>query len=114
MELSKTTQEPAFDNTEKAFALKNKKQLSFSFWLFKLMGNPKLVKLFSKLTVTAIKLGLPVSPLIKSTIFKQFCGGESLHESEKVIAHLQEVKVGAILDYSIEGKEREEDFEATA
>ena len=113
MELSKTTQEPAFDNTEKAFALKNNKQLSFSFWLFKLMGNPKLVKLFSKLTVTAIKLGLPVSPLIKSTIFKQFCGGESLHESEKVIAHLQEVKVGAILDYSIEGKEREEDFEAT-
>ncbi|MFI5150892.1 MAG: proline dehydrogenase family protein [Bacteroidia bacterium] len=102
-----------FSNTRKAFSLKNNKQLKFSYWLFRLMGNPSLVKFFSKMTLFSIKLGLPVRPLIKSTIFKQFCGGESLAESEKVITQLDKVHVGAILDYSIEGKEREEDFEST-
>ncbi|HXC05759.1 MAG TPA: proline dehydrogenase family protein, partial [Bacteroidia bacterium] len=102
-----------FSNTQKAFSLKNNKQLKFSYWLFKLMGNPGMVKFFSKMTLWSIKIGLPIRPLIKSTIFKQFCGGESLGESEKVIASLNKVHVGAILDYSIEGKERDEDFEST-
>jgi proline dehydrogenase len=103
-----------FANTEKAFSMKNNKQLKFSRLLFKLMGNPVLVRLFSRLTLFALKLGLPVQALIKSTIFRQFCGGESLDESREVIRNLQRVHVGAILDYSIEGKEREEDFEDAA
>src|ERR1035437_3382110 len=102
-----------FDNTTKAFASKDNGQLKFSWWLFKLMGNPSMVKLFSKLTLFAIKIGLPVKSLIKSTIFRQFCGGETLSESEKIIQQLNKSHVGAILDYSIEGKEEEADFNHT-
>ena len=104
---------PQFENTQKAFEQKNNSQLRNSYWLFRLMGQPALVKVFSKATLWALKMGLPIGGLIKSTIFKQFCGGESLTESQQVIDQLQKVKVGAILDYSIEGKESEEDFEAT-
>lgn len=103
----------SFKNTRIAFQSKSDHQLSRSKFLFKLMNNPALVKLFSKLTVFSFKLGLPVRGLIKATIFKQFCGGESIEESKTVINKLQSSHIGSILDYSIEGKEREEDFEKT-
>lgn len=103
----------SFDNTEKAFSGKGDKQLSKTSWLFKLMENPGLVKVFSKLTLFALKIGLPISPLIKATIFQQFCGGENIDESKQVVEQLKKSKIGSILDYSVEGKESEEDFERT-
>jgi proline dehydrogenase len=107
------TQGVSFNNTRLAFLSKSDQQLHRSKFLFRLMNNPSLVKLFSRLTVFSIRLGLPVSGIIKSTIFKQFCGGESIEESKEVINSLQHSHIGAILDYSIEGKETEEDFEKT-
>lgn len=102
-----------FGNTEKAFKSKNNKELKRSFWLFAIMGRPSIVKIFSKLAIFAIKIGLPVSPIIKSTIYKQFCAGESLEESQDTVKKLQNVRVGSILDYSVEGKDNIEDFERT-
>jgi proline dehydrogenase len=77
------------------------------------MQNPFLVKVFSKLTLLAIKLHLPISAAVKATIYKQFCSGETLDESQKVVKHLGKSGVGSILDYSVEGKESIEDFEHT-
>lgn len=105
--------EVSFRNTEKAFVAKNKGQLTKTYWLFKLMGSPLLVRFFSKLTVFAIKIGLPIRPLIKHTIFEHFCGGESLEETQDFVKKLKKNHVGSILDYSVEGKESEEDFEKT-
>ncbi len=105
--------EISFENTEKAFNAKGSSELKRSLWLFKLMGNPGLVKVFSKLTLFAIKIGLPIKAPIKATIFKQFCGGESIEESKEVVAKLGRSHIGSILDYSVEGKEREEDFYKT-
>src|SRR3972149_9312675 len=102
-----------FGNTENAFRNKDNKELKHSLWLFKLMGSPFLVKLFSKLTVFAIKIGLPISPALKATIYKQFCAGESIEESQQVVKKLGKAHVGSILDYSVEGKDQEEDFERT-
>lgn len=102
--------EISFENTEKAFIAKGNQELKQSLWLFKLMGNPKLVKIFSKLILFAIKIGLPVRLPIKATIFKQFCGGESIEESKDVVQKLNRSHIGSILDYSVEGKESEEDF----
>lgn len=102
-----------FSNTENAFRTKDDKELTQSVWLFKLMGNPALVKLFSKLTLFTIRMGLPVSSAVKATIYKQFCAGESIEESQRVVKKLGKAHVGSILDYSVEGKEREEDFERT-
>ncbi len=102
--------EISFENTEKAFIAKGNKELRHSLWLFKLMGKPSLVKMFSKLIVFAIKIGFPVRASIKATIFKQFCGGESIEETKEVVTKLKKSHIGSILDYSVEGKESEEDF----
>ncbi|MCE9538505.1 MAG: proline dehydrogenase family protein [Bacteroidetes bacterium] len=102
--------EVSFENTEKAFITKDNQELKHSLWLFKLMGNPTLVKIFSKLIIFAIKIGLPVRLPIKLTIFKQFCGGESIEESKHIVNKLNVSNIGSILDYSVEGKENENDF----
>lgn len=105
--------EVSFNDTEKAFSAKDDKALRKSSWLFKLMGKQTLVKVFSKLTLFGLKIGLPIKGLIKSTIFNQFCGGESLDESKEAIKKLKHSRVGSILDYSVEGKETDEDFDKT-
>jgi proline dehydrogenase len=105
--------EVTFENLENAFSSKDDRALKRSLWLFRLMERPLMVKFFAKLTLLAIKLRLPVSPAIKATIFRQFCGGESLEESKRVVGTLKRFHIGSILDYSVEGKENEKDFERT-
>ena len=64
--------------------------------------------------IIALKLRLPVNFIVKRTIFKQFCGGETIDECTKTIHTLGEHKIGTILDYSVEGKIKEDDFDQTA
>ena len=58
-------------------------------------------------------MGLPIKSIVKTTIFRQFCGGESIDESEDRISQLARYNVGTILDYCVEGKENDNDFEKT-
>ena len=104
----------AFDNTEIAFRGKSDKDLNRDYWLFRLMNNTFLAKIGPKLTNFAIGIGLPVLPLIKSTIFKHFCGGETIKECDPVIQELSKNRVGSILDYSVEGEQEEQGFRKTA
>ena len=101
----------AFDNTEIAFAHKSIKELKEAKFLFNSMHYPWLVKLGTKLTPWAIKSGLPVNGVIRSTIFKQFVGGETLEETIPVVQKLAKYNVQVILDYGVEGKEGEENFD---
>lgn len=103
----------SFDNTEIAFRSKNNKDLQRAYLLFKIIGAPSLVKLGKIITPLALKLKLPIKGLIKRTIFKQFCGGESIEDCHTVIENLNQFKIGTILDYSVEGQTREDDFEHT-
>ena len=103
----------SFDNTEIAFRYKSNKDLKRAHRLFKLVGKPWLVRFGKWITPIAFKLRLPISGLIKSTIFRQFCGGESIDDCNATIATLHEYRVGTILDYSVEGKVEEDDFDAT-
>ncbi len=107
-------EELSFSDTERAFIARSNAELRKANWLFRLMGSSFLVKIFSKLTLIAIKIGIPVRSVIKHTIFNQFCGGETLEESKSVVEKLNNLKVGSILDYSVEGKDRDEDFIGTA
>jgi proline dehydrogenase len=93
----------SFDNTEFAFEYKRDNQLKKARFLFTLMGKPWLVKLATKLTPWSIKAGLPVKGLIRSTIFSQFVGGETLDETARVAKNLGEYHVQVILDYGVEG-----------
>jgi proline dehydrogenase len=100
----------SFDNTENAFKAKSNHDLNRSYWLFKMVGNPAMVKFGAKMAPIGLVLGF--KGLIKSTIFKQFVGGETISECDKTIAELGKYNIGTILDYSVEGKESENDFDA--
>ena len=108
--------EPAIDfsNTKIAFAGKNDEELKETQWLFKMMNNRHLVNIGSKLAMLGTKIPLPFfESTVKSTIFKQFCGGTTLLESLPAIEHLHELDVDSVLDYGAEAKESEEDFNRT-
>ncbi len=101
----------SFDNTACAFAYKDDRELRKARFLFSTMGINWLVKLGTRLTPWIIKTGLPVNGLIRKTIFAQFEGGETLEETAIVADKLEQYGVKVILDYGVEGKEGEKNFD---
>ena len=94
----------SFDNTEYAFAYKKDAALKKAHFLFSSMGKPWLINLGLKVTPLAIKWQLPfTSTIIRSTIFQQFVGGETLEETAAVAKKLGAYSVEVILDYGVEG-----------
>ncbi|MFC4230880.1 proline dehydrogenase family protein [Parasediminibacterium paludis] len=101
----------SFDNTENAFAYKSDKELKQSKFLFSTMDYPLFVPIGTRITPFLMKTGLPINGIIKNTIFKQFVGGETLQETAEVATNLSKYGVDVILDYGVEGKEGEDNFE---
>lgn len=103
-----------FNNTEIAFSVKTDAELKKASWLFKLMSHPTLTKILSFVGIWTTKLRFPISTkIIKNTIYEQFCGGVNLLDSQKTIDKLESRNVLSVLDYGVEGKENEHDFDAT-
>ncbi|QHI35019.1 Proline dehydrogenase 1 [Kordia antarctica] len=105
--------EPIFNNTEDAFALKTDSQLERAYFLFKLIANQPLVRIGTAVTNFAIKAHLPVESLIRATVFDHFCGGTTEEECIPVVDNMFEKGVCSVLDYSVEGKEEQTQFDAT-
>ncbi len=102
----------SFDNTENAFAYKTDKELKSARLLFSSMGFPWFVQIGTRLTPYIMKTGIPmVHSLIRKTIFKQFVGGETLSETAEIGTTLGKYGIQVILDYGVEGKEGEENFD---
>jgi proline dehydrogenase len=112
MEIS-STKRLNFENTEIAFRNKSNSELNASYLLFKVISSTFLTKVGPPVTNFFLNVGLPIKSVIKATIFKQFCGGETIAECEHTITQLASVNVGTILDYSVEGEEEEEVFNFT-
>nr|WP_307866694.1 hypothetical protein [Pedobacter sp. ASV19] len=89
-----------FENTEIAFRNKSNADLNSAYWLFKAIGSNFLTQIGPPITNFFLKAGLPIKSIIKATIFKQFCGGETIAECEHTIGQLALGRVGTILDYS--------------
>ncbi|PLK44584.1 proline dehydrogenase family protein [Emticicia sp. TH156] len=102
-----------FDDTSIAFAHQSDSKLRKTYLIFALMNQNWVVKIGTFFIKLAIKLGLPVKLLISNTIFSQFCGGESIADCQKTINSLAKSKVGTILDFSVEGEDNENAFDAT-
>lgn len=103
-----------FSNTKIAFEYKTDEELKRSTWLFSMMNKPWMVKAGSQLALVGIRLRLPfVKPIIKKTIFEHFCGGTTLLESQHSIEVLAAHNVQTVLDYGVEAKQTEDDFNAT-
>lgn len=103
-----------FNNTEIAFKAKSNQELSNSHFLFKAIGYNWLVQIGPSFVNLGFALRLPIKGIIKATVFKQFCGGESIQDCELAMNTMHKYGVGTILDYSVEGEQEEEVFEATA
>ena len=102
-----------FQNTEVAFALKSDTQLQKAKLMFQTMSHPGVVSFLKGSVQASFKVGLPIKGVIKKTVFEHFCGGEKIEECSTRIAALHSQGVSAILDYSVEGKESEADFDRT-
>ncbi|MCX6187450.1 MAG: proline dehydrogenase family protein [Bacteroidetes bacterium] len=102
-----------FSNTEIAFKAKSDADLRNSYMLFKALGLNWLVQIGPAFVNAAFAIYLPIKGIIKATVYKQFCGGESIEDCVKTVNTLHSFGIGTILDYSVEGKEAEADFEHT-
>lgn len=101
-----------FDNTETAFVLKSDSELERAYFLFKMIANEPLVRIGTAVTNFALKAHLPVQGLIRATVFDHFCGGVDEEDCMPVIEKMySKGKVSSVLDYSVEGKEEEEQFD---
>ena len=102
-----------FDNTEKAFKLKSDSELERAYFLFKMISKEPLVRIGTAATKFALNINLPVEGLIRSTVFDHFCGGVNEMDCMRVVDDLFNVGVRSVLDFSVEGKEEESQFDST-
>jgi len=94
-----------------AFALKSDSELERAYFLFRLIKSEPLVKIGTAVTKFALKSSLPVEGLIRSTVFDHFCGGVTEEDCMPTVDKMYTKNVHAVLDYSIEGKENEMQFD---
>ena len=100
----------SFDDTEVSFQSRSDKELKQAYWLFKILSYRWLVNGGPSFLKFALLIHLPVKGIIRSTIFHHFCGGETISDCSETIKKLSSFHIGTILDYSVEGKESEKDF----
>ncbi|OIQ40565.1 MAG: proline dehydrogenase [Bacteroidetes bacterium MedPE-SWsnd-G1] len=100
-----------FNNTKVAFNIKSDSELERAYFLFKMIQNEPLVRIGTAVTNFALNTKLPVEKLIRSTVFDHFCGGVTEEDCLPTIEKMYSKKVHSVLDYSVEGKESEEQFE---
>ncbi|KVV15762.1 proline dehydrogenase family protein [Flavobacterium sp. TMP13] len=104
--------ENIFNNTQVAFSLKSDTELERAYFLFKMIANQPLVRIGTAVTNFALKANLPVEKLIRATVFDHFCGGVNEDDCLSVVDKMYTKGVSSVLDYSVEGKEEEAQFEA--
>jgi proline dehydrogenase len=100
-----------FDNTEVALALKSDSELNRALFLFEMIKKAPLVKIGAAVTNFALKAKLPVKKLIRATVFDHFFGGINEEDCREVIKKMHTKNVHTVLDYSVEGKEEETQFD---
>ncbi len=106
------SQNSSFDNTEVAFNLKTDSELERAYFLFKMISHQPLVRIGTAATNFALKAKLPVEGLIRATVFDHFCGGVNEEDCIPVIDKMFTKNVCSVLDYSVEGKEDEAQFDS--
>ena len=99
------------DNTKNGFILKSNFELKKAYILFKVISSRTLTNLGKNLLELSLKLKLPVLFIVRSTVFRQFCSGENLHESYETVKKLNKKNVKSYLHYSVEGLENEKTYD---
>jgi len=105
------TDKTLFNNTKTAFTLKTDSQLERAYFLFKMISKEPLVRIGTAVTKFALNASLPVEGLIRSTVFDHFCGGVNEEDCLIAIDNMFTKGVSSVLDYSVEGKASENQFD---
>lgn len=105
------TMEKIFNNTAVAFSLKSDTELDRAYFLFKMIASQPLVRIGTAVTNFALKVHLPVEGLIRATVFDHFCGGTTEEDCLPVVDKMFTKGVTSVLDYSVEAKEEESEFD---
>jgi proline dehydrogenase len=100
-----------FNNTKIAFALKSDTELDRAYFLFKMIANEPLVRIGTAVTNFAFKVHLPIEKLIRASVFDHFCGGVNEEDCLPVVDKMFSKGVSSVLDFSVEGKEEESQFD---
>ncbi len=95
----------SFSSTENAIKIKSNRDLWRANILFKAISNRTLVKVGGFLSNLAINIRIPISWIVKPTIYSHFCGGETIGDCIPTIRKLSGYNVKSVLDYSVEGGE---------
>lgn len=109
----KNTHPIDFDNSEIAFRDKSNIDLRRAHLLFQVMNSQPMVNLGKTLVNFAFAIRFPVKGILRNTIYKQFVGGMSIEDCSKTIHKLAKSNIGSILDYALEGEDKDEIFDAT-
>lgn len=105
-----TDKQLSFRDTPTAFAGKSSNQLRKMNFLFTLMGVPELTKIGIFFIKTLLRFNFPIKKIIKITLFRQFCGGETLEECKIAMDKLIFSGIKSIPDYSAEGESDERNY----
>lgn len=109
-----STDPVSFDDTHIAFSAQSDAELRKMYLLFALMNSNWLVKTGTAALKLAFQIRFPlVKTIVRRTVFRHFCGGETIAGCGQAIQSLWKFRIGTILDYSVEGAETEAGFEAT-
>ncbi len=102
---------PDFHNLSLAFRQYDAKSLKRAQRLFSLISWPWLVRAGSAMISLSLMLRLPLKWALKPTVFRHFCGGETLSECKPVVEKLQSFGIRSVPDYSVEGNPDESHME---
>lgn len=100
----------SFKDTFIAFSYKSDQELKRSYLLFLSINNPVLSKLGANIVKFALKVNIPIKGIIRSTVFKQFCGGESIDQCDETIDKLAKFNIKTTLDFAAEADSGEIDY----
>jgi proline dehydrogenase len=100
-----------FSNLQVAFEDKSNRDLNRAYLLFITISNPLISKTITAFVKISISLHLPINWIVRATVYKHFCGGTTIKNSQPTIEKLWKSNIGTILDFSAEGMESIPDFD---
>jgi proline dehydrogenase len=101
------------ENTQLAYRAKTDTDLRRARFLYQVLTREGFSRLGNRLLKWAVDHKLPVNPIIRATLFKQFIGGESIDDCRPLIRRLARHGVYTTLDFSAEGGAGEAKVRAT-
>ncbi|MDR2026683.1 MAG: proline dehydrogenase family protein [Prevotellaceae bacterium] len=101
------------DNIEVAYKIKNDRELGNAKFLFSMIKYPFMVRSLGFMSNMALKMRLPISWIVKPTLYRHFVGGETIEECFPAMNKMIGENVKSVLDFSIEAAEKEAEIDAT-